>query len=73
MIKALLNLLPIKWQHNLRIWNMKRHRNAVIEQWEKEGKPLPPPHTIKQLAIEHYQKNTRFPHWLRQVLTWEIW
>lgn len=56
MINALLNLLPVKWQHNLRIWNMKRHRNAVIEQWEKEGKPLPPPHTIKQLAIEHYQK-----------------
>ena len=36
-------------------------RRAIIEKkllidWEKKGKSVPPPHKIKQLAIEHYQK-----------------
>jgi hypothetical protein len=29
---------------------------SVIEQWEKSGKPLPPPHEIKQRVISDFQK-----------------
>jgi hypothetical protein len=29
---------------------------AIIAAWEKAGKPSPPPHIIKQLAIEEYRK-----------------
>jgi len=28
---------------------------AIIKQWEQSGKPVPPPHQVKQLAIQHYQ------------------
>lgn len=28
----------------------------LLKNWEKKGKPVPPPHRIKQLAIEYYQK-----------------
>lgn len=28
----------------------------VLDQWEKDGKPLPPPHILKQKVVEEYQK-----------------
>jgi hypothetical protein len=31
-------------------------RNTIIKNWEVQGKPLPAPHEIKQVAVEHYQK-----------------
>ncbi|MDR1718592.1 MAG: hypothetical protein LBR67_00515 [Dysgonamonadaceae bacterium] len=32
----------------------KRHRKQYIE-WEKAGKPVPPPHLVKQLIIKEFQ------------------
>jgi len=34
------------------------HKEQLAE-WEKNGKPLPPPHIVKQMAIEEYR--TKFP------------
>lgn len=31
------------------------HKKQLAE-WEKNGKPLPPPHIVKQMAIEEYRK-----------------
>ena len=31
------------------------HKEQLAE-WEKNGKPLPPPHIVKQMAIEEYRK-----------------
>jgi len=28
-----------------------------LNEWEKNGRPSPPPHIVKQMAIEEYQKN----------------
>jgi hypothetical protein len=28
----------------------------MLKIWERQGKPIPPPHRVKQLAIEEYQK-----------------
>ena len=30
-------------------------RHFIINDWEKSGKPLPPPHQLKQTIIEHYK------------------
>ncbi len=30
------------------------------KKWELAGKPLPPPHTVKQEAIQHYQKRSGY-------------
>jgi len=32
----------------------KLRRNQILQQWERAGKPMPPPHQVKQLAIEIY-------------------
>jgi hypothetical protein len=35
----------------------RRHRNKrVIELWEKEGMPVPPPHALKQSVVSAYQR-----------------
>ncbi len=32
--------------------------DAVLKKWEKQGRPLPPPHRFKQMVIEEYQMNS---------------
>jgi hypothetical protein len=35
-------------------------RRRVAAQWRMRGRPLPPPHVVKQLAILRYQRSRRF-------------
>ncbi|HEU4937651.1 MAG TPA: hypothetical protein VFT39_14420 [Vicinamibacterales bacterium] len=35
-------------------------RRRVALQWRMRGRPLPPPHVVKQLAILQYQRSRRF-------------
>jgi hypothetical protein len=35
-------------------------RHRVTLQWQMRGRPLPPPHVVKQLAILRYQRARRF-------------
>src|SRR5690349_25170898 len=35
-------------------------RQRVALQWQIRGRPLPPPHVVKQLAILRYQRARRF-------------
>jgi hypothetical protein len=41
-----------------RYWDMKRKKISaeLISNWEKKGKPIPPPHAIKQSRIVEYAK-----------------
>jgi hypothetical protein len=32
----------------------KFRKNQILQQWVKAGRPIPPPHQVKQLAIENY-------------------
>ena len=34
----------------------KSHRCAVIQQWKRQGAPIPPPHEVKQSIIIEYQQ-----------------
>lgn len=38
----------------------RRNRDKIIEEWEKQGKPVPPPHAVKQVTIEAYQKLSNY-------------
>lgn len=53
VLKRFLQILPIKWQNEIQIRHMKNQRIEVINQWKSEGSPLPPPHSVKQMAIEN--------------------
>ncbi len=35
-------------------WFQKRRQMKQIAQWEKNGKPTPPPHAVKQKTLRHY-------------------
>lgn len=37
-------------------YNVKKE--SIIKQWESEGKPLPPPHVVKQQIIQDYQEKS---------------
>jgi hypothetical protein len=34
--------------------------NDVIQQWERQGKPVPPPHAYKQKVIKEYQRQFNY-------------
>jgi hypothetical protein len=38
----------------LRIRLKRYRRSAIVKRWEKQGKPIPPPHSVKQKIIEKY-------------------
>jgi len=48
--KKIMAVLPERIAKPLR----KLRRNQILQQWERAGKPMPPPHQVKQLAIENY-------------------
>jgi hypothetical protein len=40
--------------HPLRNLMVKRQQKQALGEWEREGKPAPPPHTIKQQTLQSY-------------------
>ncbi|MEM9981593.1 MAG: hypothetical protein AAF734_03785 [Bacteroidota bacterium] len=52
MFKKLFSLLPPFLRDGLRQIQWKKD----LKKWESLGKPLPPPHIVKQLTIESYAK-----------------
>lgn len=49
--------------HNYIIWqrikkgNRDESRRKILDEWMASGKPVPPPHVVKQEAIRKYQKD----------------
>jgi hypothetical protein len=35
-------------------WSRKRHDNAALAAWERQGRPVPPPHAHKQRVLREY-------------------
>jgi len=57
IIKQLLGIfLPRKVRNDVVRSGNRLIRGCVIAKWEKEGKPVPPPHQVKQVIIKHYQE-----------------
>lgn len=40
----------------LRNWGVKKMQNRRLKQWEQKGKPIPPPHIVKQQTLKMYAK-----------------
>src|SRR5688572_14084116 len=38
----------------------RKNRDKIIAEWKEQGKPVPPPHAVKQVMIENYQKQSGF-------------
>jgi hypothetical protein len=49
-IKRIVRRLPFFYP--LRNWIVKRRQAKEIAEWEKKGKPIPPPHIMKQRTLE---------------------
>jgi hypothetical protein len=53
VVSGLKNKLMFK---NLFKKSTKINHQEQLDEWEKNGKPSPPPHIVKQMAIDEYQK-----------------
>ncbi|MBN2762819.1 MAG: hypothetical protein JXR41_07000, partial [Bacteroidales bacterium] len=54
--KAIVGMLPAPLRNPLR----RYRRKAMIAKWERSGKPIPPPHQVKQSVIEYYRKRSGY-------------
>jgi len=52
IIKRVLKCSP--FYYPLRNWRQKRVQIKQLLQWENNGRPVPPPHLVKQQALVHY-------------------
>jgi hypothetical protein len=53
-IKQIIRLFPFFYL--LRNWIVKKRQRKELAEWERKGKPIPPPHIVKQLTLEYYAK-----------------
>ena len=60
MKSVLEKILPQSWVDSYKEYRNKHSAESNRRKWEMNGKPLPPPHTIKQEAIQHYQKKSGY-------------
>lgn len=49
MLKEWLRTTPL--YHPVRNWLRARRRSRELSRWEKQGRPVPPPHVVKQRTI----------------------
>lgn len=53
IIKVIKNI-PL--YHPLRNWVVRRRQIAKLAEWHRTGKPIPPPHIVKQMVLREYAK-----------------
>lgn len=56
LFKSALGMLPEKTRHRIMLSRMRRGNEAVIRNWEAAGKPMTPPHAVKQRLIDDYRR-----------------
>lgn len=61
MKKLLEKLLPQSLIDSYKEYRNLHDAGKIRKQWERAGKPVPPPHIIKQQAIRFYQKKSGYP------------
>jgi hypothetical protein len=60
MKRLLEKILPQSVVDSYKIYQNKHSADRMRKEWELAGKPLPPPHTVKQQAIQYYQKKSGY-------------
>ena len=53
-IKKVAGDLPVF--KSVKFWLRSRREKKLLRKWERDGKPLPPPHQVKEHAIRNYAK-----------------
>jgi len=48
--------------YHLKNWETERGWAAQLAEWERKGRPIPPPHSIKQRILREYSK--RYGLWI---------
>jgi hypothetical protein len=59
MRRLLERILPQSWVDRYKDYKNKQAESNRLK-WEQAGRPLPPPHTVKQEAIQYYQKKSGY-------------
>jgi len=54
LLKKIIKKTPL--YYSFRNWETKRKQRKELSEWEKKGKPIPPPHIIKQRTLLIYAK-----------------
>ena len=52
--------MPSSLRNAIRSWRNKLIRHSAIARWEKRGRPLPPPHQVKQMVVESYKATSGY-------------
>jgi hypothetical protein len=60
MKQLLEKILPQSVIDSYKRYQNKHSATGNRKKWEAAGKPLPPPHTVKQEAIQYYQKKSGY-------------
>ncbi len=53
--RKILNTLPFNLRNSLKSLRNKIIKRSIIARWERSGRPIPPPHQVKQRIIELYR------------------
>jgi len=53
-------ILPQSLVDSYKNYRNKHSAESIRKKWEQEGKPLPPPHTVKQEAIRKYRDKSGY-------------
>lgn len=60
MKQFLERILPQSWVDGYKIYKNRHSASRVRQEWEEAGRQVPPPHIIKQQAIQYYQKRSGY-------------
>lgn len=60
MLKSILikiiEFTPTGVQNKIRSFRSSFFKNTILKNWDKKGRPIPPPNQLKQFVVENYQK-----------------
>jgi hypothetical protein len=56
----IISFLPETILRRYRSYVYRTRKNSIIEEWERNGNPLPAPHVVKQAMIEKYQRKKSY-------------
>ena len=54
-LKSIFNLLPLSIRDAITKSRHLKRREHIVREWKLKGKPLPPPHGVKQIVIEKFR------------------
>ena len=57
---SVIQLLPSQIQCKIRSYRSRVFKKPIIMNWEKAGRPIPPPNQVKQSVVEYYQSITNY-------------